>query len=90
MLDSDPSKFVFSDALKLYNIFGPGYIMEVNLKYFTPLRFAMVTDTCIMEEGTAKGYIIVADMSGFVFGHLAKLGILTIKKYMIYLQVSKY
>lgn len=43
---------------------------------------------CIMEEGTAKGYIIVADMSGVVFGHLAKLGILTMKKFMFYLQVS--
>lgn len=43
---------------------------------------------CIMEEGAAKGYIIAADMSGIVFGHLAKLGILTMKKYMFYLQVS--
>lgn len=49
----------------------------------------MVIDLCIMEEGTAKGYIIVADMSGVVFGHLAKMGILTIKKYMLYLQVSR-
>lgn len=49
----------------------------------------MVTDMCIMEEGTAKGYIIVTDMSGVVFGHMAKLGLLTIKKYMFYLQVSK-
>lgn len=49
----------------------------------------MVTDMCVMDEGTAKGYIIVADMKGVVFGHLAKLGILTLKKFMLYLQVSK-
>lgn len=50
----------------------------------------MVIDKCIMDEGTTKGYIIVADMSGVVFGHLAKLGLMTIKKYMLYLQVSGY
>lgn len=48
----------------------------------------MVTDMCIMNEGTAKGYIIVMDMNGVVFGHLARLGILTMKKFMFYLQVS--
>lgn len=52
-------------------------------------RFAMVTDMCIKEEGTAKGYIIVADMKGVVFGHMAKLGIVTLKKFMLYLQVSQ-
>ncbi len=49
----------------------------------------MVTDKCIMDEGTANGYIIVMDMSGVVFGHLAKLGILTMKKFLIFLQVSR-
>ncbi|KAJ6634789.1 hypothetical protein Bhyg_13368, partial [Pseudolycoriella hygida] len=68
IINSDPSKFVFSDAVKL---------------------LTMVTDLCVMEEGTAKGYIIVADMNGVLLGHLAKLGILTIKKYMLYLQESE-
>lgn len=49
----------------------------------------MVNDLCIMDEGTANGYIIVMDMSGVTFGHLAKLGILTMKKFMLYLQVSQ-
>lgn len=40
-----------------------------------------------MEEGTAKGHIIVMDLDGVIFGHLARLGILTIKKYLLYLQV---
>ncbi|XP_037037520.1 alpha-tocopherol transfer protein-like [Bradysia coprophila] len=64
-MDSDPSKFVFGDALKL---------------------FTMVSDMCIMDEGTVNGYMIVMDMSGVTFGHLAKLGISTLKKYMLFVQ----
>lgn len=48
--------------------------------------YIMISDLCIMDEGTANGYIIVMDMSGVTFGHLAKLGILTMKKFMMYLQ----
>lgn len=48
----------------------------------------MVSDLCIINEGTAKGYIIVMDMKGVVFGHLARLNILLMKKFMCYLQVG--
>lgn len=48
----------------------------------------MVVDLCIIEEGTAKGHVLIVDMSGVVLGHLARLGIMSIKKYILYLQVS--
>lgn len=50
--------------------------------------FWMIADLWIMQEGIAEGHVIVFDMDGIVFGHLARLGLMTIKKTMDYLQVS--
>ena len=57
--------------------------------YFV-LRFAMASDLWLMEEGIADGYMLVVDMEGIVFGHLARLGLMTMKKFMFYLQVKFY
>ena len=50
----------------------------------------MASDLWLMEEGIADGYMLVVDMEGIVFGHLARLGLMTMKKFMFYLQVKLY
>ncbi|GLV38428.1 uncharacterized protein CBL_13021 [Carabus blaptoides fortunei] len=65
LVDIDPTKYVFSEQLKL---------------------FTMIVDTWLLQEGTMPGHIIVFDMEGVSFGHLTKLGLMTMKKYMYYLQ----
>ncbi|CAH0564944.1 unnamed protein product [Brassicogethes aeneus] len=37
-------------------------------------------------QGTSEGVVIVVDMDGMVFGHLTKLNIIVMKKFMFYLQ----
>lgn len=39
-------------------------------------------------KGTSNGLIMVADLKGIAFGHVTKLNIITMKKFMYYLQVS--
>lgn len=48
----------------------------------------MISDLCIVNDGATNGYMIVMDMSGVTLGHLSKLGILTLKKYMLFVQVK--
>jgi hypothetical protein len=38
------------------------------------------------QEGTSPGHVIIYDMTGAIFSHLARLGPLTIKKFLYYLQ----
>ncbi|KAJ3618117.1 hypothetical protein MTP99_006148 [Tenebrio molitor] len=45
--------------------------------------------TCLLhlhQQGTSSGHVIVIDMAGVVLGHMARLGPLTIKKFLYYLQ----
>lgn len=48
----------------------------------------MASDLWIQEDGIANGHVIVMDMDGIVFGHLTRLSILVMKKFMFFLQVS--
>lgn len=57
------------------------YVFGENLKMFT-----MMIDLWLLKEGTMMGHHIVFDMDGVSFGHLTKLGLMTMKKYMYYLQ----
>ncbi|KAF2883357.1 hypothetical protein ILUMI_22802 [Ignelater luminosus] len=43
----------------------------------------------LMQEGTQEGLIIILDMEDFSFSHFLKLGVMTVKKFLYYLQVSK-
>ncbi|XP_012250875.1 alpha-tocopherol transfer protein-like [Athalia rosae] len=63
--DSEPSHYVFSEAVKL---------------------LGMITELLLWSEGTCPGQIILVDMDGVVFGHMARLSPMTIKKYFYYLQ----
>lgn len=44
-------------------------------------------DLQIMQEGINDGLLLVIDMTGLVFGHLTKLSLITMKKFLQYLQV---
>ncbi|XP_044740731.1 alpha-tocopherol transfer protein-like [Chrysoperla carnea] len=48
--------------------------------------FSMVCDLWLLEEGTALGHVIVFDMDGVVLGHVARLGLMAMKKFLYYLQ----
>lgn len=47
----------------------------------------MVTDLWLLQEGVAEGHAIVIDMDGVSISHLAKVGIIGLKKFMFYIQV---
>lgn len=57
-------------------------------KHNVSFRFSFAADLWIMEDGIADGHVLVFDMKGIVFAHLAKLGIIHMKKYLFYLQVK--
>ncbi|XP_018328062.1 alpha-tocopherol transfer protein-like [Agrilus planipennis] len=48
--------------------------------------FDMSTMLHLIQEGTDNGQIILFDMKGLTFGHVTKLGIVTMKKMLYYLQ----
>ncbi|GLG95800.1 Uncharacterized protein GBIM_02694 [Gryllus bimaculatus] len=48
--------------------------------------FFMLMDLLLLEEGTAPGHIIIMDMDGINLGHVARLSIITYKKFFYFLQ----
>lgn len=48
----------------------------------------MITDLWLMQDGIAEGHSIVVDMEGATLSHLAKVGLIALKKFMFYIQVS--
>lgn len=48
--------------------------------------FDMACMLHLHQKGTSKGHLILFDMKGVVFGHVTKLGPLTMKKFLYYLQ----
>ena len=67
--------------MKLMDSNPDNYNFAMQLKYFD-----MVCMQYLHQQGTSKGHLIVLDMKGVVFGHLTKLGPLTMKKFLYYLQ----
>lgn len=60
-----------------------------NFNYVEQVKlFLMVYDLYLMQEGLTEGHTILFDMEGGTLTHLAKCGIMTVKKIMYYLQVS--
>ena len=49
----------------------------------------MVFDYCMFEEGIEAGHIIVMDMKNITLGHVARIGIMQMKKFLFYLQVCQ-
>lgn len=48
----------------------------------------MFNDMILSEDGLAAGYIVIFDMQGVHLGHLAKVSLGAIRKFMIYIQVN--
>lgn len=48
----------------------------------------MITDLWLAQDGLAEGHSIVVDMEGSSLSHLAKVNIISMKKFMYYIQVS--
>lgn len=50
---------------------------------------AIVSDFWLMDEGLAKGHVFVYDMDGYVLGHMTRMRLGLMKKYMNYVQVQR-
>jgi hypothetical protein len=65
-------------------------IMDTNPNKFILADILKCLDmTCLLhlhQKGTSSGHVIIFDMAGAVLGHMARLGPLTIKKFLYYLQ----
>lgn len=48
----------------------------------------MVFDYWMYEDGIQPGHVIVIDLKGCSLGHVARIGLLQMKKFLFYLQVS--
>lgn len=48
--------------------------------------FLMYNDMRLAEDGLAPGYIVVFDMKGINLGHLTRISLATIRKFMTYIQ----
>lgn len=48
--------------------------------------FDMATSLVLSQEGTHDGHVLVVDLKGVVLGHLLRIGIMSMKKYMYFLQ----
>ncbi|XP_059622662.1 retinol-binding protein pinta-like [Phlebotomus argentipes] len=48
--------------------------------------YSFVSDLHLWTEGTAEGHILLVDMQGMSLGHIARLGLVQMKKYITYLQ----
>lgn len=48
----------------------------------------MVFDLWLYRDGIASGHLMVIDMTGCSLGHVARLGLVTMKKYLYFLQVN--
>lgn len=59
-----------------------------NFRFTETLKlFTMYIDLWLLQEGTAPGHQIILDLDKMTLGHLSKLSIMAIKKFMYYLQV---
>lgn len=48
----------------------------------------MIFDMWMSEDGIRPGHIMVMDLKGVTLGHVARIGIFQMKKFLFYLQVS--
>lgn len=69
---------------KVMNPDASGFVFNDHLKVFD-----MSVTSWFAQEGTAEGIIIIYDMKLINLGHLARTGIMSMKKFLYYLQVIK-
>ncbi|KAK7794934.1 hypothetical protein R5R35_005904 [Gryllus longicercus] len=57
------------------------------LHFVTAMRmFFVFNDAVLSDDGLAPGYVVVFDMAGVSWGHLARVSLPAIRKFMIYIQ----
>lgn len=49
--------------------------------------YTMVFDLLLYREGIQAGHLMVMDMTGCSLGHVARLGLMTMKKFLFFVQV---
>ncbi|KAJ3618118.1 hypothetical protein MTP99_006148 [Tenebrio molitor] len=72
-----------------YTIFFVKLVDTNPNKFFLADALKCLDMICLLhlhQEGTSPGHVIIYDMTGAIFSHLARLGPLTIKKFLYYLQ----
>lgn len=69
-----------------------GRLMNTDPDYYTlpnqVKSFDMVAMLGLHTHGTASGLVVISDFTGVSFGHIAKLGLVHLKKFFFYFQVS--
>lgn len=51
--------------------------------------FFLFNDIRLSEDGLSPGYIVIFDMKGVSLGHLTRVNLSAIRKFMSYIQVSR-
>lgn len=51
--------------------------------------FFLFNDIRLSEDGLSPGYIVIFDMKGINLGHLARINLSSIRKFMNYIQVRQ-
>lgn len=66
--------------------------MDTNAeKYNVPIHFKSMDMSAILhlaQDGTSPGHILLCDVTGANLGHLARVNLFALKKFMWYFQVS--
>lgn len=78
--DPDGYQIIFH-KLRLFD--ASKYVFNDGVKLLS-----MAIDACLYIEGTVPGYIFLFDMKGVKLGHLTRLGVSSLRKFFLYLQVS--
>lgn len=61
-----------------------------NFNYGVTVKcFDMITTSHLHQDGPDNGVIILMDLKGVVFGHVLKLSVVIMKKFLYYLQVIR-
>ncbi|XP_037812411.1 clavesin-2 [Lucilia sericata] len=67
-----------------------GKLADTNASNFsfadTMKLYCLIFDVWVLEDGLRPGHIIVIDLKGCTLGHVARVGLLQMKKFLFYLQ----
>ncbi|XP_051863310.1 alpha-tocopherol transfer protein-like [Drosophila nasuta] len=62
-------------------------LTTANFNYADVMKlYCMIFDFWMYEDGIQKGHVIVIDLKGCSLGHVARIGLLQMKKFLFYLQ----
>lgn len=88
--DPDPSKFKYTEFVKLYAFtidFSILIFSYLNSLFNLILRYNMALDYWVARDGITEGFAIILDMDGAKLAHLTKINIAVLRKFIFYVQV---